>query len=214
MLKIYVQNKPLFLISEINNEVEEYLHRDDTIFMDNFSSSSSVTTMLQQLESEKYYAGVILHSDLDELLASFKSPLTLIIAAGGLVHTKDNELLLIFRKGKWDLPKGKLDDGENLEACAVREIGEETGATNLSIEGPLPVTYHTYYERGAHILKKSHWFLIRAHEKSILKPQLQEDISECKWVSVNDLGNYMDNTHASIIDVINAGSKKLTSKNS
>jgi 8-oxo-dGTP pyrophosphatase MutT (NUDIX family) len=213
MLKIYVQNKPLFLISEINNEVEEYMHRDDTIFMDNLGSSS-VTTMLRKLESENYYAGVILHTDLDELLATLKSYLTLIIAAGGLVHTKNNELLLIFRKGKWDLPKGKLDDGENLEECAVREIGEETGATKLSIESPLHVTYHTYYERWAHILKESHWFLISAHEKSILKPQLQEDISECKWVSIDDLENYMDNTHASIIDVINAGRKKLTAKNS
>jgi 8-oxo-dGTP pyrophosphatase MutT (NUDIX family) len=209
MLKIFVQNKPLFLISKTNKKVDEYMHRPDTLFIENLSPSS-VRTMLQQLEFGEYYAGVFLHSDFDELIASFKQNLTLIIAAGGFVHTKDNELLFIFRKGKWDLPKGKLDDGENLEACAVREIEEETGATNLSIEGPLHVTYHTYYERGAHILKESHWFLIRAHEKSILKPQLQEDISECKWVSINDLGKYMDNTHTSIIDVVTAGRKKLT----
>ncbi|MDB5207332.1 MAG: hypothetical protein JWR72_2407 [Flavisolibacter sp.] len=212
MFKIYVQNKPLFLSTKATGEVEEYMHRPDTIFIDDLNASS-VRTMLQQLAEDDYYAGVFLHHNLDELLESFKSQLTLITAAGGLVHTKDNDLLLIFRKGKWDLPKGKLEEGENLETCALREIEEETGASPLLIESPLHVTYHTYFERGVHILKESYWFLVKADERAPLKPQVQEDISECRWVPVDELGRYLDNTHASIIDVINAWKKKLPENN-
>lgn len=211
MLKIYVQNKPLFLISELNNDAEDYMHRPNTIFIDELNPSS-IRTMLQQLEKPDYYAGIFLHHDLDELLTAFKSHLTLVIAAGGLVYTNNNELLLIFRKGKWDLPKGKLDEGEDLEICALREITEETGAGHLTIEKPLHLTYHTYHEKGAHILKESHWYLVKATEKSILKPQTEEDITTCEWVPIQKISSYMDNTHASIIDVINAGKTALQQK--
>jgi 8-oxo-dGTP pyrophosphatase MutT (NUDIX family) len=134
------------------------------------------------------------------------------VASGGLVHTKDNETLLIFRKGKWDLPKGKLDEGEDLEACALREIVEETGAANLKVEQPLYISYHTYHEKEAHILKESHWFLIKTNKKSILHPQTEEDIERCEWVPLDKLPGYMNNMHASIIDVVNAGIKLLTCK--
>ena len=46
---------------------------------------------------------------------------------------KAMKLLMIFRRGKWDLPKGKLDKGETFERCAVREIEEETGFRNLKL---------------------------------------------------------------------------------
>ena len=201
MVKIYVKNKPLFLVDSISEEVAEYIHRPDTIFIDELNPSA-VKTLLQQLEQEDFYGGVFLHSNLDELLKAFKSILTVIPAAGGLTYTKEKELLLIFRKGKWDLPKGKLDDGEDLHTCALREIKEETGAGYLQLEGPLKVTYHTYYERGLHILKESHWFLVRAKRRSSLKPQTEEDIEKCEWVPLAKVPAYIDHMHASLIDVM------------
>jgi ADP-ribose pyrophosphatase YjhB (NUDIX family) len=51
----------------------------------------------------------------------------IVMAAGGLVENEHGEILLIYRKKHWDLPKGKLDAGETLEECAVREVEEETG---------------------------------------------------------------------------------------
>ncbi|HZH63925.1 MAG TPA: NUDIX domain-containing protein [Flavisolibacter sp.] len=211
MITIYVQNKPLFLIDKITETVDGYIHRPDTIFIDDFNPSA-VRTMVQQLEHKDYYAGVFLHPDLPELLALFESQLTVIIAAGGLVYTQAHEILLIFRKGKWDLPKGKVDQGEGLEACALREIEEETGAIHLQIGRPLQVTYHTYREKDLHILKESHWFLIEANEKSPLQPQIQEDISACEWVSIERLAGYMGNMHASVVDVMEAGTKILLEK--
>lgn len=211
MIKIYVQNKPLFLIDKINPEVEDYLHRQDTIFIDELNAPA-VKTMLHELDQPQFYTGVFLHPNLDELLAGFKAHLNVIVACGGLVHTAENELLLIFRKGKWDLPKGKLDEGETLEECALREIEEETGAINLTIEQPLQVTYHTYQERGKHNLKESHWYLIKAKEKTPLKPQTEEDIEKCIWVPLAEVGNYIGGAFASVADVLKEGSGILQLK--
>jgi 8-oxo-dGTP pyrophosphatase MutT (NUDIX family) len=201
---IYFNNKPLFITNEITKELEEYLHHEETVFIDDFNFHT-VKAMIHEMELSKIHAGVFLHTDVDAVLKAFKKKLVLIKAAGGLVHTAENNILLIFRRGKWDLPKGKLDDNEDLETCAVREIKEETGLTDAQIERPLCVTYHTYHQEGKHILKESHWYLVKAPKQTNLLPQLEEDIDKCEWVAIDKLASYLENTHASIIDVVNAG---------
>ena len=208
MVKIYFNNKPLFLVDQITKEVEEYLHHEDTVFIDEFSLHT-VKAMIHEMEMSKIHAGVFLHGNVDEVLNMFKKKLQLIKAAGGLVHTDDDEILLIFRNGKWDLPKGKLDPGEELEACAVRELKEETGLENVKPEKPLCITYHTYHQQGKFILKESHWFLMKAERQGNFIPQVEEGIEKVQWVPVEKLASYMENTHASILDVVNAGVKDL-----
>ena len=146
---------------------------------------------------------------LETVLKSFKKKLVLIQAAGGLVHTDDDHLLLISRRGKWDLPKGKLDDNEDIKSCAIREVTEETGLIKVAIERPLCITYHTYHQDGKHILKESHWYLMKAEQQANLIPQLEEGIEKCEWVPIDQVAPYMENTHASILDVVNAGLKLL-----
>jgi 8-oxo-dGTP pyrophosphatase MutT (NUDIX family) len=208
MYKIYFNNKPLFITNQITKELEELLHHEETVLIDEFNVHT-VKAMLHEMEVSKIHAGVFLHEDIEAVMKAFKKKFVLIKAAGGLIHTKDDELLLIFRRGKWDLPKGKLDDGEELETCAVREVNEETGLENVKIEKPLCITYHTYHQDGKHILKESHWFLMKAKKQTNLLPQLEEDIDKCEWVPVDQLTIYMENTHASILDVVNAGVKIL-----
>jgi len=96
-----------------------------------------------------------------------------------------------------------------MESCALREVKEETGLLNAQIEQPLCITYHTYHQNGKHILKESHWFLMKSDKQSNLLPQSEEDIEKCEWVSVDKLTPYMENTHASIMEVVNAGMKRL-----
>ena len=206
---IYFNNKPLFVTSEITKELEEYLHHEDTVFIDDFNLHT-VKAMIHEMEMTKIHAGVFLHEDVEAVMKTFKKKLKLIVAAGGLVYTPDHEFLLIFRHGKWDLPKGKLDNKEPLEDCATREVFEETGLEKIRIDQPLTITYHTYHQEGKHILKESHWFLMKASQKqTVFTPQVAEGITECEWVAIENLASYMDNTHASILDVVNKAVKHL-----
>ena len=208
MVKIYFNNKPLFITNQITKELEEYLHHEDTVFIDEFNIHT-VKAMVHEMEAQQIHAGVFLHEDVEAVLKTLKKRLVLIKAAGGLVHTEDDQLLLIFRNRKWDLPKGKLDVNEDIKSCAIREVREETGLLNVEIERPLCVTYHTYHRDGKHILKESHWFLMKAHQQKELIPQIEEGIEKCEWVLINQTASYMENTHASILDVVNAGVKLL-----
>src|SRR5213075_516363 len=139
---------------------------------------------------------------------AFVKKFTLIRAAGGLVKNEKKEILLIFRRGHWDLPKGKLDKGESLEDCAVREVEEETGLKNVRLKSPLLITYHVYHEGTKHILKESHWFTMHATSDQQLTPQADEDISEIKWVDHASLSAYLKKTFPLINDIIETAKQK------
>jgi 8-oxo-dGTP pyrophosphatase MutT (NUDIX family) len=129
----------------------------------------------------------------------------LIQAAGGMVVNEKGEVLFMFRRGKWDLPKGKLDIGETLEACALREVEEETGVGNLELKKFLLITEHFYKERGKSIKKLSHWYLMGAHSDQELVPQTEEDITELRWIAPADAHIIERNTYPAILDVLKTG---------
>jgi 8-oxo-dGTP pyrophosphatase MutT (NUDIX family) len=115
---------------------------------------------------------------------SLENAVKTVVAGGGLVKNSSREFLLIFRRGKWDLPKGKLDAGETIETCAIREIQEETGISNLKIVKKMPETYHLFVNSNSEIiLKKCCWFEMETTDEQSLKPQFEEDILEAVWCS-------------------------------
>ena len=116
-IKIYFDDKPLFLCDSIDNFIQPYIHHDDAVFIDELDSHT-VKSMIHEMQEPSVHAGVFFHPDLEKLKKTFFKKFTLILAAGGLVTNENNEILLIFRRGKWDLPKGKLEKGEKLEDCA------------------------------------------------------------------------------------------------
>ena len=118
------------------------------------------------------------------------------------MENEAREVLLIFRRGKWDLPKGKLDEGETLAACAVREVQEETGLKTVQLNEFLLVTYHTYNDYGHSVLKESYWYRMSSSVTEILVPQTTEDIHDIKWASKQALEPYQENTFPSIKDVL------------
>jgi 8-oxo-dGTP pyrophosphatase MutT (NUDIX family) len=203
-IKIYFNDKPLFLCDTIDEIIEPYVHHDDAVFIDELDSHT-VKAMIHEMELSKIHAGVFFHSSLDELKKAFFKKFTLVQAAGGLIKNEENEILLIFRRGKWDLPKGKLDKGESLEECAVREVEEETGLQKIKLVAPLIITYHTYHEGTKFILKESHWYTMKVKSGQQLTPQTEEDIQEIKWVNEKELKPYLNNAFPSIIDVLQAG---------
>jgi len=202
-IKIYFNDKPLFLCNEIDKTLEPYLHHDDAVFIDEFSSHA-VKSMIHEMELQKIHAGIFFHTDLDELRKAFWKKFTIVRAAGGLVSNGKNELLMIFRRGKWDLPKGKLDPGETLEQCAVREVEEETGLRNLQLQQHLLTTYHTYHESGKFILKESYWYRMHIDGQPALIPQAEEDIAEARWVKRDQVTELLNKTFPSVKDVLEA----------
>jgi ADP-ribose pyrophosphatase YjhB (NUDIX family) len=200
-IKIYFSEKPLFLCDEVDEHVQEYLHHDDAVFIDELDTHS-VNAMIHEMQLSKIHAGVFYHPDLEKLKKAFYKKFTIVIAAGGLVTNEKKDVLLIFRRGKWDLPKGKLDKGEKLENCALREVEEETGLKNITLKKPLQVTYHTYHEGTKFILKESHWFKMEVKGEQELTPQAEEDIHEVKWVKPSQLNHYFDKCFPSVKDVL------------
>ena len=126
----------------------------------------------------------------------------LIKAAGGIVYNDDNQLLMIFRNGKWDLPKGKLKEDEDIKACAVREVEEECGIRGLHITRQLIDTYHTYELDGDKILKHSYWFEMKTNFKGNLVPQTEEGITKAVWVDKKDIAKNLENSFANINELL------------
>ena len=155
--------------------------------------------LVADIENSKETSDEIITSEQpDKAWENFKSNYKIIEAAGGVVSNNQNEVLFIFRLGNWDLPKGKIEEGEKIKEAAIREVEEECGIEDLEIVRQLPDTYHTYTLNGQDILKRTYWFEMKTNYKGELTPQLEEDITEVKWVPKELVGSYMSNTYNSI----------------
>ncbi len=147
-------------------------------------------------EADLYY---FLNKDPEKLLSYLKDYTKYIEAAGGLVKNPQNEILLIYRYGKWDLPKGKKEPNESPETTAKREVIEECGIGSLSILNPLISTYHMYTLSPAQwVLKKTFWYLMHSGDWQNPTPQVEENISKVIWVNPHKINDYLSNTYGSI----------------
>lgn len=207
-ITIYFEEKPVFLCDEITKEINEFKTHPDAVFIDEVSTAA-INSLLHEIKKTAFHAGIIYGNDLEKLKSSFFKHFIVIKAGGGIVKNTNGDILMIFRRGKWDLPKGKLDENESIEACAKREVQEETGLTNLMIEKPAGISYHTYTQFGKHFLKESHWFAMKATGNEPLIPQTEEDITEIKWVNSADVKEYIANTFPTIRELLN---KNLSQK--
>ena len=143
------------------------------------------------------------HEKKKELLSIFKKKLPLVIAGGGLVLNKKSRILFIFRNGKWDLAKGKLDKGETIEEAAVREVEEETGVKKLKVDKFLQKTYHIFKRNGTFKLKETHWFLMHTNYDGQLSPQCDEGIEIVEWKKESEIKKALKNSYQNIKLVIN-----------
>jgi ADP-ribose pyrophosphatase YjhB (NUDIX family) len=134
-------------------------------------------------------------------LKDFSKHFHFLEAAGGVVVNPSGDILMIDRLGKCDLPKGKIETGENPETAALREVEEECGVHDHSITRFLIHTYHTYELDQQPYLKKTHWFEMHSAGVDDLKPQTEESITSAYWKAAEELIEYMD-TYASIREVI------------
>lgn len=193
MYKIFINDKP-FIIA-------------NSTFIDNSFPNVDFDEMLFEIKMaevfENQFTGVIFKCKDEELVFNkFTKYFKIIEAAGGLVFNSKNQLLLIERLGVWDLPKGKIDAGETPEIAAIREVEEECAVTGLTIGNLVCKSYHTYFFKEKHILKRTYWYKMSTNFSQNLVPQTEEDITKVEWQNFDKNDIETLNTYESIKDVL------------
>lgn len=140
----------------------------------------------------------LVHEDLSRLRNVFFSQFTYIEAAGGFIENRNGSVLFIYRREKWDLPKGKIDSGESPCEAALREVTEETGLFQLEVKTELPSTYHIYKLNDKLMLKRTYWFKMQFIGEELPFPQQDEDITKVTWFSPFQFDIVKANTFASV----------------
>ena len=160
---------------------------------------------LQQAEISKEPINIaFITSNPKDIWMEFVKKLKVIEAAGGLVKNEQDKYLLIFRRGKWDLPKGKIDEGETIEEAALREVTEETGLKDIHIGKFIGNTYHIYRLKGKLTLKFTHWFYMECNSLEKLIPEWEEDIEKAEWLSSEEIKTKFQEMFHSIKEILNS----------
>ena len=194
MYKIYI-NQNVLVISQLDNFSQEVLHN-----VTNNSESAVLTISKEEIINIIGQKNIICANP-TAVFNQLKQQFTLINAAGGLVKNSQSEYLFIFRRGKWDLPKGKLDEGEDFETAAIREVQEECGISHIELGDLYHLSYHIYEENNDWILKQTNWYLMKSEEKNLI-PQLEEGITQTAWLPTSQFEKVRENTYASIDEII------------
>ncbi len=183
------------------------------IVRDEVANPKGIEDAIAALLREEMPQHIILRSQtLEQDFHLFRNQFRIIPAAGGLVRNENGGLLFIFRRGKWDLPKGKIDDGESIQTCARREVEEECGIRVLFVDELFNITYHVYREHDGRLaLKETFWFTMRASESESLQPQLEEDITAIEWADVDRQQTLLNNTYPLIRELLGGYHKKYSS---
>ncbi len=202
MLKIFFDKRHISISSDyeecskLRNSVVYIIHALDSIpyILDEFIENNRLTDLCLCTEN------ISEDATFKEICNNF----TKVIAAGGLVLNLKNEVLMIYRFNHWDLPKGWHESDETIEKTAIREVEEECGLHGLELVAPITKTYHIYKQNDVWILKETHWFKLRYKKDEQPKPQIEEGIEDVKWISMNNLSEYLDKTYPSIKEVFKA----------
>lgn len=197
--KVFINNRPFSFMSDAG----AYANIPGTLVV-NYDSAQTFSLMVDLAYSEPSFFEhtIVLHNDPSRLLHKLEQLCKVIEAAGGAVKNSEGKLLMIYRRDKWDLPKGKLDKGETPEKAAVREVEEECGVSGLKITRTLSPTYHTYKEGEKLFLKKTHWYEMNTSDSKKLVPQAEEGITKCEWRDEAGVAEALNDTFHSVVEVV------------
>lgn len=189
MYKVFVNDKPLFLTNQIQKETDFQLFLLDSV---------DIKQLIIKIFKNKVDKAFLYHPDEKEILKKLKSKIPVEKAGGGLVFNDKNEVLFIYRNKKWDLPKGGIEKGEEIEDTAIREVQEETGVKGLKITRKLNKTYHIFKRNGRYKLKITHWFEMKTSFSGKMTGQLEEGIEKVEWVKPENIASCLTNSYENI----------------
>lgn len=189
MITVFINNNPIYLTDSLQFSSEVNFFKLGTI---------DVLDLVYKMEIGElevlYFYGI----DLEIVFNNFIKYFKVIKAAGGVVKNNKEEILFIYRNEIWDLPKGKLEENEEINEAAIREVEEETGVQNLSILKPLEPTYHIYTYKNKQVFKITYWFAMQTEFSGKLLPQLEEGITQVEWLNGEQTAVALENTYANI----------------
>lgn len=189
MYKVFVNDKPLFLTNQVEKETDFQMFLLETVDFEQ---------LIKKMFNNKIQKAYLYHPDEKETLKKLKEKIPVAKAGGGLVYNKKGEVLFIFRNGKWDLPKGGIEKGEEIEDTAMREVEEETGVSGLKITQKLQKTYHVFKRSGQYKLKVTHWFEMKTNYDGILTGQANEGIEKVAWLGPDEIKEALKNSYENI----------------
>jgi len=189
MYKVFVNDKPLFLTNQIAKETDFQLFLLESI---------DIEQLIVKIFQNKVQKAYLYYPDEKEILKKMKEKIPVCKAGGGFVYNKKGDVLFIFRNGKWDLPKGGIEKGEEIEETAMREVEEETGVGKLTITKKLQKTYHIFKRGGRYKLKITHWFEMQSDFEGQTMPQANEGIDQAVWLSPEQVKEALKNSYENI----------------
>ncbi len=189
MYKVFVNDKPLFLTNEIAKETDFQLFLLESV---------DIEQLIVKMFNNKIQKANLYYPDEKEILKKVKEKIPVNKAGGGLVYNKKGDVLFIFRNGKWDLPKGGIEKGEEIRETALREVEEETGVTNLIIQRKLQKTYHIFKRNGRYKLKVTHWFEMKTDYEGTPVAQANEGIEKAVWLNPKQVKEALTNSFENI----------------
>lgn len=198
MYKVFFKDRSLIFTSDLCKSLKE---KNGLFYrFGNVHELKALVIAFHELHAiENLY---IVTADTEEAWKAFNSCFKLIEAGGGLVRNRKGEFLFMLRRNAWDLPKGKKDKGESLPEAARREVGEETGLLHIKTGSFITTTYHSYILEGEYILKHTHWFQMEAVGDEFLVPEVEEEITELRWIRPENIGIVKGNTFPLILEVL------------
>lgn len=189
MYKVFVNDKPLFLTNEVAKETDFQLFLLESV---------DIEQLIIKMFNNKISKAYLYYPDEKEILKKVKEKIPVKKAGGGLVYNKNGDVLFIFRNGKWDLPKGGTERGEEIEETSLREVEEETGVTGLKITRKLQKTYHVFKRNGTYRLKITHWFEMTTNFEGTPIPQANEGIEKVAWLNPSEIKQALNNSYENI----------------
>jgi 8-oxo-dGTP pyrophosphatase MutT (NUDIX family) len=204
--KIFIKHLPVYITSDPSPVNEN----DEDVKIINADNNDTLKATIDDIEaSTTYHVTYLVSQYPNTIFDIIKSLFKPVEAAGGIVWNPQGAILLIFRHGKWDLPKGKIENGEATDEAAIREVSEECGVQELTVNSFYGTSYHTYWQHNQRMLKITYWYDMSCFDPENINPQTEEGIETIRWMDNQGLNRAIENTFPNLFPILKSYSEKV-----